>query len=202
MRLVKCFSSVPYRLNAALTGLITALDIVTDIMSEFRSALMIYVDVFLVVSIPIIILGRTQLKMSQRISLSAFLCLSVVMIIIACVRLSGLRNNNTVWIYFWQYVEACVACIMASLLTFRTLFISDRTRVFKRQKAQEMPSFKRRALHNVKIFNMAAWERVDDHTRELPEIPSVTMSGLRTFIRQAGSTTATISEQDHTNHDC
>lgn len=123
------------------------------------------------------------------------------MIIIACVRLSGLRHNNTVWIYFWQYMEACVACIMASLLTFRTLFISDRTRVFKRQNAQEMPSFKRRALHNMKIFNMAAWELVEDHKRELPEIPSSTISGLRTLIRQAGSTTATISEQDHID-DC
>lgn len=34
MGLVKCFSNIPYRLNAALTGLITTLDIVTDIMSE------------------------------------------------------------------------------------------------------------------------------------------------------------------------
>ena len=95
-----------------------------------------------------------------------------------------------------------MACMMASLLTFRTLFISDRTRVFKRQNAQEMPSFKRRALHNMKIFNMAAWELVEDHKRELPEIPSATISGLRTLIRQAGSPTATISEQDHIDHDC
>lgn len=122
------------------------------------------------------------------------------MMIIACIRLSGVRNNNTTWIYFWQYIEACVACIMASLLTFRTLFISGRTRVFKREKLQ-MPSIKQRVLHNMKIFNLAAWEKVDDK-RELPEIPSATFSGLRTFIRRYGSVTATSSEQDHTNHDC
>lgn len=35
---VKCFSNHPYRLNAALKGLTTTLDITTDIMSEFRLA--------------------------------------------------------------------------------------------------------------------------------------------------------------------
>ena len=183
-----------------MTGLITALDIVTDIMSKFHLTSMIDVDIFSVVSIPIIILRRTQLKMAQKISLSAFLCLSVAMIIIACIRLSGLRDNNTVWIYFWQYMEACVACIMASILTFRTLFIGDRTREFKPQRLQQ-GSIRQRVLHNMKIFNMAAWEKVEDDSSELPEIPSATISGLRTFIRQAGSPMAMTSEQDHVSID-
>ena len=182
-----------------MTGLITALDIVTDIMSKFYLTSMIDVDIFSVVSIPIIILRRTQLKMAQKISLSAFLCLSVAMIIIACIRLSGLRDN-TVWIYFWQYMEACVACIMASILTFRTLFIGDRTREFKPQRLQQ-GSIKQRVLHNMKIFNMAAWEKVEDDSSELPEIPSATISGLRTFIRQAGSPMAMTSEQGHVSID-
>ena len=139
--------------------------------------------------------------MSQKISLSAFLCLSVAMIIIASIRLSGLRYSNHVWIFFWQYTEACVACVMASILTFRTLFISERTRVFKRQKLQPI-SIKQRVLHNMQIFNMAAWEKVEDDKCELPKIPSATISGLRTYIRKAGSTTVTFSEQDHLNHDC
>ena len=46
MRLVKCLSNVPYRLNAALTGLITALDIVTDIMSKLHPTSMIRVNFF------------------------------------------------------------------------------------------------------------------------------------------------------------
>ena len=36
---VKCLSNVPYRLNAGLTGLITALDIITDIMSKSEPAI-------------------------------------------------------------------------------------------------------------------------------------------------------------------
>lgn len=90
---------------------------------------------------------------------------------------------------------------MASILTFRTLFISDRTREFKPQRLQQA-SIKQRVLHNMKIFNMAAWDKVDDDDSELPQIPSATISGLRTYIRHAGSTTATTSEQDHINHDC
>lgn len=88
-----------------------------------------------------------------------------------------------------------MACIMASILTFRTLFVSDRTREFKPQRIQQ-GSIKQRVLHNMKIFNMAAWEKVEDDSSELPEIPSATISGLRTYIRQAGSTTATTSDQD------
>lgn len=34
MRPVKCFTDVPYRLNAAMTALVTTLDIVTGIMSK------------------------------------------------------------------------------------------------------------------------------------------------------------------------
>lgn len=177
------------------------------------------VDAFSVVSIPIIILGRTQLRTSQKVSLGALLCLSVVMIAIACARFSGLRNIATVWIYLWHYIDACVACIMASLLTFRTLFVSGRTRVFKQQelkgqlpsiKQQELkgrlPSIKQRVLHNMKILNMAAWEMVEDEMEELPEVPSATPSGLRNFIsryhRSPGSTTAMNSEGDRTKYDC
>ena len=200
MCLVKC-SNVPYQVNAAVTGLGSALDIVTDIMSKFFLTIMIHLDVFSVVSIPIIVLGRTQLRMAQKISLHAFLCLSIAMIVIACIRLSGLRNYNLIWLQFWLYMEPCVACVMASILTFRTLFISDRTRVFKLRKLQQ-GSVKQRVLHNMKIFNMAAWEKVEDDNNELPQIPSATISGLRTYIRHAGASIATTSEPDHNNQGC
>lgn len=163
---------------------------------------MIEIYTLIVVSIPVFILWKTQLRTSQKVSLGAFLSLSIAMMIIAIVRLSGLKNNNTTWIYYWQYMEACVACIMASLLTFRTLFISGRSRVFKRQEFKgQAPSVKQRILHNMKRVNMSAWEKVQDDKRGLPEIPSATFSGLRTFIRRnhrsSGLTTAMSSELDN-----
>jgi hypothetical protein len=139
--------------------------------------------VFSVVTIPIIILGQTQLRTSQKVSLGAFLCLSVAMMGIACTRLSGIRNNNTVWIYYWQLVEACVACIMVSLFTFRTLFVSGRARVFKQHElGGQLPSISQRIRHQMKRFNMSAWEEIGNDQPKLPEIPSASFSGLWTFI--------------------
>lgn len=154
-----------------------------------------------VVSIPIIILGRTQLRISQKISLGVFLCLSAAMIAIAGARFSVLHNNNLVWTYLWQYIEACVACIMASLQTFRTLFHNGGTRVFKQQELGErVPSNMRRISPNMGPPNMAAWEMGEDAKNELPEIPSATFSGMRTFIgryhQSPESTGKTNSEED------
>jgi hypothetical protein len=138
---------------------------------------------FSVVTIPIIILGQTQLRTSQKVNLGAFLCLSVAMMGIACTRLSRLRNNNTVWHYYWQFIEACVACIMVSLFTFRTLFGSGRARVFKQHELKgQLPSISQRIGHQMKRFNMSAWEEIETDQQKLPEIPSASFSGLWTFI--------------------
>ena len=50
------------------------------------------------------------------------------MIIIACVRFSGLRVRGSsidVWQYFWLEVEVCVAVCMISLTAFRSVFASN-----------------------------------------------------------------------------
>ena len=202
-QLVKCFSKIHSQLNIALTSLVNTLDIITDIMSMFRAAFhsRSIIDVLSVVSIPIIILGRTRLRISQKISLGVFLCLSAAMIAIAGARFSVLHNNNLVWTYLWQYIEACVAFIMASLQTFRTLFFNAGTRIFKQQKFKEhLPSNTRRISPNMEPFNMAAWERGEDEKNELPKIPSATFSGIRNFIdrnhRSPGYTRKMNSEED------
>lgn len=207
--MMKCFSKIHSRLNIALTGLVNTLDIVTDIMDMSRTAFRSWwiINAFSIVSIPIIILGRTQLRMSQKISLEVFLCLSAAMIAIAGVRFSVLHNSNLVWTYLWQYIEACVACIMASLQTFRTLFFSGGSRVFRQQKLREqLPSIIRRISCNMKLFNVADWKRGFDEKNGLPEIPSATLSGIRTFInryhRSPGSSTAMTSEEDQLKNAC
>lgn len=128
------------------------------------------------------------------------------MIIIACTRLYWIKNHDSIYLYFWQHVEACVACIMASIVTFRTLFVSGRTRVFKRQKLAPWPSVKQRVWNNMQIFNMAAWEKVENERELLPAIPSATVTGLRNFIRECHrapeSTTVEDSEIDHINQSC
>ena len=58
------------------------------------------------------------------------------MIVIAIVRvalapiptLQGKRIPDTIWLFFWQSMEACVAMIMVSLTAFRGLYGQERAR--------------------------------------------------------------------------
>lgn len=82
----------------------------------------------LVVSIPTIMLWQVRMKTAQKLGIGAFLCLSFCMIIIACIRFSGLRIRGSsvdVWQFFWLEVEACVAVCMISLTAFRSVFASN-----------------------------------------------------------------------------
>lgn len=66
----------------------------------------------------------------QKFGVYIFLCLSVIMIAIAIIRISGYRGKspNTrilvdiTWISLSLYLEACIAIIMGSLTAFRSLF--------------------------------------------------------------------------------
>lgn len=123
------------------------------------------------------------------------------MVAIAGARFSVIHSNNLVWTYLWQYLEACVACIMASLQTFGTIFANGGPQVSRQQGLQwQLPRVQRRVSPNTKLLNMAGWEREEDDMNELPEIPSATFSGLRSFIsryhRSPELTKAMNSEED------
>ncbi|KAF4636427.1 hypothetical protein G7Y89_g1661 [Cudoniella acicularis] len=83
----------------------------------------------LVLSIPLAILWTVKVNLRRKMAIGAILCLSVFMIIIAIARVtaaalpSGL--SDTVWLFFWQTMEAAVAVIMVSLTGLRSLFVQD-----------------------------------------------------------------------------
>lgn len=64
---------------------------------------------------------------AQKLSYAGFLCLSVVMVIMALIRLIGTlittkptnRGSSPIWGTFWEMMEACIAVMMACFLTFR-----------------------------------------------------------------------------------
>lgn len=63
----------------------------------------------------------------QKFELATFLCLSIFMIILAIVRMGGLRYNNRIdlsWNHFWFHLEGCTAVTMLSATAFRSLFVS------------------------------------------------------------------------------
>ncbi|KUJ14098.1 uncharacterized protein LY89DRAFT_564565, partial [Mollisia scopiformis] len=109
---VKCYPEDNYFKTLLLTILITVLDVTTDIM---------------IAIIPILILRKSRTKLQQKFSLGIFLCLSFIMVIFALTRVGGLKRGDKVdvtWAIFWQFSEGCVACIMASIVPFRTLFVT------------------------------------------------------------------------------
>ena len=84
----------------------------------------------IVISIPISILWNVRIKLRQKLGIGAFLCLSVVMIIMSLIYTSRIRTSvdslNLVWILFWQEAGACAAVIMVSMTAFRSIFISNK----------------------------------------------------------------------------
>ena len=89
----------------------------------------------IVITIPIGLLWNVRIKTRQKLGIGAFLCLSVVMIIVAIIKASGIRTSvnsfNLVWELFWQQIEAYAAILAVSLTAFRSIFISNKPRLNK-----------------------------------------------------------------------
>ena len=149
----------------------------------------------IVASIPILVLRKSQIPKKQRIILACFLCLSLVMAMIAIIRVSkmkGSSNIDLVWELFWQYIEAVVAVLMCSLTAFRTVFTTQQTSVAKRQW-QPSASWIQRMK-----WKKSSEKSADADSDALPTIPKGTLSGLRTFIRRNNRSAAatTVLETD------
>ncbi|KAL9133428.1 MAG: hypothetical protein Q9175_005391 [Cornicularia normoerica] len=80
----------------------------------------------LIISIPTALLWRVKIDLRRKIAIGAVLSLSISMIAIAIIRvaLAPLPNDVTdsVWIFFWQFVEAAAAIFMVSLTAIRSVF--------------------------------------------------------------------------------
>jgi len=137
----------------------------------------------LLVSIPIRLLWSVKIKSSQKFILGLFLSLNLFMAITACVRVSGLSFRGTfdnVWLFVWQQIEACVAVAMISLTAFRSAFIgSESSRV--RKSGAKKPWYSSTISA---IKRRHAQRRSDEEAMQgLPQIPSATLTGMRTFIQ-------------------
>lgn len=172
---MKCFSPEKSLLYISLTGLVTSLDAITDLM---------------IVSIPIIILYQARIQTRQKIALGAFLCLSLVMVCLAITRASKIKGSLGVdigWEFFWQFMEASVAVLMGSLTVFRTLLTFQVNKSSEERKGAGL-SPKSRALfsfHQRMQRLRKKRQQADEESLEgLPQIPSATLAGMHTFIRR------------------
>ncbi|KAI4154580.1 MAG: hypothetical protein LQ340_001589 [Diploschistes diacapsis] len=155
------------------TGITTSLDIVSD---------------GLLVSIPIIMLRRTRIKAQQKFGVAISLCLSLIMAIVAVIRMAAIKleggSVDIVWLAFWQQQECSIAVIMISVSAFRSFFMNNSS---KRSPPQNRQSSERwRAKWKAKRWRSTG----ESGALDLPEIPNATLTGIRTAIGAAGAPTS------------
>lgn len=165
-----CTNSSLHKVSVSLGLLNQSLDIFTDI---------------LVVSIPVIILRRAKIKKRQKLALSFFLCLSIVMIIITIVRISKISNSTKtemVWHICLQALEGCVALLMASIMAFRSIFVSQEMRNSGQKRwapsSSWLQSAKQRKTSKEGMRN----------GDQLPSVPQATFTTMKRYFRGHGGT--------------
>ena len=155
------------------TGITTAMDVASDIV---------------LVSVPILMLRRTQIKAQQKFGLAISLCLSLFMAIVAVTRMSAIKLENDsvdiVWLCFWQQQECSVAVIMISVSAFRSFFLKKSSK--PAPPRNRLPSQRWIAKWRPNRWSVAK----QPSDLDLPEIPNATLTGVRTAIEAAGAPTS------------
>ncbi|KAI0377023.1 hypothetical protein F5Y04DRAFT_292257 [Hypomontagnella monticulosa] len=141
----KC-NTAPNQHARSLVGniLVAIIDIISDSM---------------IVAIPIIILKRSMMPFARKVLLGAMLCLSLIMILIALIRLIGSivdtrpdgSGTAPAWATYWGIVEGSISLDMTSVIVIRGLFI---TRLFKEDRDLQgsiIARFGRRLLSTLRL---------------------------------------------------
>ncbi|KAL9589533.1 MAG: hypothetical protein Q9203_001669 [Teloschistes exilis] len=147
----------------------TVIDILTDLI---------------VLSFPIATLLQIQVNTRQKVGVGVWLCLSIVMVIIAIVRIAGMELGegvDIVWVAFFQQQEASIAVIMVCTSAFRSLFVNGPENDPPHAPlgaANGWRQFMRRTLGSGRKE-----ESVDKNIR-LPQVPRATLTGMSEFVRE------------------
>ncbi|KAI9724630.1 MAG: hypothetical protein M1828_003654 [Chrysothrix sp. TS-e1954] len=155
----------------ALGSTAISLDIVTDM---------------LILAIPISLLWKVQMKPRQKLGLAAFLCLSVFMVVVAAIRVSGFHYKGTwdnTWIFFWQQIEACTAVSMISVTAFRSAFVADGSKPGRKKYSSPKHASPREPSMVQKVLGKHEKTPSDQGDLANLTIPRATMTGARTAIR-------------------
>ncbi|KAF7502321.1 hypothetical protein GJ744_006131 [Endocarpon pusillum] len=168
----KCFPELPAskQVIVALFWLGPTLDGLTDLM---------------VVSIPIIILRRSQMPTLTKIGLGTFLCLSVFMLVCSILRAAGTYYHGTLsypWCIFWLHSEACIGIIMGSVTAYRSALVGSSNVAEKVQFFNKL--FGRRTSSPIADHNAERACKKDQPIRRhlLLGFPGATLTGLRTLF--------------------
>lgn len=148
--------------------------------------------------VPVVLLWKAKITLRQKSLIGFFLSLSMCMIIIALVRISGVRTHRDVidvqWLLFWNEVEATVATIMVSVTAFRQLI---GLKALDAREGRDRSWYSYHNYHRRLPFRSSkkslgkGWE-----TGQPPPIPGATLTGVRTLIR-GGRDSKSMTGEDH-----
>lgn len=130
------------------------------------------IDIGIVVAIPVYILRHVRIRLTQKLAIASFLCLSAVMVVTSLIRAVLSRHRgwgDLTMQYLLIYIEACVAISMASIAAYRAVFV-------ERNKQKEMEA--QRALDQQQVHH------IDGRNFQLQEIPANTFKGRIRQLRQ------------------
>ena len=137
---------------------------------------MVSVLIALVISIPVALLWNVKISLRRKFSLWGVLCLSVLTMATAIVKIAGGNISHgqvdSAWAIFWEQAEAAIAVVVVSISAFRALFVAHRA------SKQQSPAYK---LSDSRSF----WSGKPRFRQNMPTAPSPTFTGVKTFVRQA-----------------
>lgn len=137
-----------------------------------------------VMIIPIYLLWHVQIKIRQKLALAVSLCLSIMMVILAIVRISRFRSSSSTidftWDIFWQFAESCTAVTMVSFTAFRSLFVAHATQQSPKKSSYSSWRYPRAEKRQ---RDAEALDGESQEMQSLPERPRPALTGMRTSIR-------------------
>ncbi|KAL8994874.1 MAG: hypothetical protein Q9169_005272 [Polycauliona sp. 2 TL-2023] len=177
----------------------------------------------LVLYIPVRLIWTIQVKWTTKFVLALSLCLTVVMILVTIIRISGIKAEglvDQVWETYFIIVAAEVGVILTTVSAFRTLYVSRQNK--NQVGAQKSPGqwaagYSSIKSHLKRVFVPSVWQtrsksgqtpegpQLEGHNgaemENLPDIPRAQMTGIRTFIRSHGKGSRVMESQATQDND-
>lgn len=141
-------------------------------------------DVSVVASFPIMLLWKVKMRLHQKLGLGIILSLSLVMAVIAIIRIAGVPmksgEGDLIWGMFWMQQECSIAISTFAITAFRSFFVEGTSTPRRARAVSAYWKEKKRWLLK-KVSDDSEQHDVEG----LPSIPSATLTGMRTMIRES-----------------
>lgn len=151
-------------------------------------------NMLLVLVLPVAIVWRIRVRPSQKLALLLSLGLTVFMVIITIIRVSGIVYEDkvdTVWEVYWLVLGGEVGISMAAAIAFRSFFVT-RNQSKSTPPPEKYRFFKSATFRRFRRRDPLDLDSTDDHG--LPGIPGAQITGIRTFINRQGKSTVDQSQ--------